>query len=1024
MKNVKRQLPNLLKSVSVILLYCTCLQMVLVSPVVAQQSKHTVTGRVISSESGDGLAGVSVLEKGTKNGTITDNNGRYTLDVPKTGVLVFSIIGHEKQDVDLRGRSSVDVVMVPNVSAFNEVVVVGYGVQKRETLTGSIASIKGQVLEASPSPSLSNSLAGRLPGLVALNRSGEPGNDIASLLIRGSSTLGSTKPLIVIDGVPGREGISQINPRDIESVSILKDASAAIYGARAANGAILITTKRGLVGKPNISYSFNQGISVPTRIPKYADAATLAQFQNEQLAMQGQALKYTDDEIQKFRDGSDPLRYPNTDWVKSAIKDYTPVSQHSLSARGGTEVVRYFLSGNYSNQEGMFKDGTTNFKVLGGRSNVDVNITNNFKVALDISFQQQDRTLPGVGTGDILNAMWRNYPYLLDVFPNGLPGDGIERGDNPKVMASDESGYQSRKRNLYQTMVSFDYKVKQVPGLGFDGFVAYDKQHDFEKQFKKPYYLYSYDAASDTYNKNKSRYTSNPELTEKYTLDYNLTTNIKVKYQNTFDKHHLNAFAAMEFAEEKSDNFSASRRNFISTAIDQLFAGEEVNQVTSGGASEFARMNYLGRVSYEYAEKYLFDLNVRFDGTSAFPEDKRWGFFPGISVGWRMSEEGFIKQNAKFIDNLKIRGSWGKMGNDAVDPFQYLASYEFTGGYFLGGDRSPVKGVTQGVEPNRNITWEVANTFNVGLDADLWDGRFGVTVDVFKTRRSNILTERNASVPDYTGLDLPNENIGIVENKGFEIELRHRSKIGNVNYSISPNVSFARNKIIDIDEAQNAQIWQMRTGHPIGADLYYIPIGIYRSQEEIDNSPHPSGTTVNDLQYKDVNEDGKIDNKDRKRLNKTNTPEIIFGTQISVGYQGFDMAILLQGQANAWRDYWIPQGLFGNVLEEMVKNRPTAKNPNSKYPNITYDNSQVSAFDSEFWLRDASFLRLKSLELGYRLPSGILNKVGIKDFRIYVNAFNMFTIDKLKWFDPEGDQDRGQFYPQNKIFNLGFNITL
>lgn len=1004
------------------LLVFLLLQMVVMGSALAQSI--TVNGRVTSPDGG--LPGANVLEKGTTNAAITNSSGQYSIKVSGNAVLVFSYVGFLSESISVGGRSTLDVELQDDVRALSELVVVGYGAQEKKTVTGSIVTVQGKTLEQTPAVSLSNSFAGRLPGLQALNRSGEPGRDVAQLLIRGKSTLGtsaaSTAPLIVIDGVPGREGFDQIDPRDVESVSILKDASASIYGARAANGVIIITTKRGASGKPSISYSFNQGFTTPTRIPDYADSETLARFQNDQLQAQGQAPRYTDDQIQKFRDGSDPLNYPNTDWTGASLKNVSTQSRHSLSVRGGTEAVRYFVSGNFANQEGIFKDGINNYNVLGGRSNIDITVTKNLNVSLDLSFQQQNRTFPGINSADIIKAMWRNYPYLVDTYPNGLPGDGVERGDNPTVMASDKAGYRKSKTDIYQTRLSFDLSIPQVDGLGIDGFVAFDKNSEQSKEFNKPYKVYSYNGANDTYTANPARFYSQPQLTERLDYGSNLIGHLKLKYAKTFNDHRINSFVAMELADNRTNYFSAQRKNFISTAIDQLYAGGEANQVTDGSTNEFARKNFFGRISYDLKGKYLVDLNVRYDGSSAFPKDNRWGLFPGISVGWLASNEVFLKNDV--MNYLKFRLSWGKMGNDAIDAFQYLSTYSFTNGYFLGDGKVLNKGLRQNVAPNPNITWEVAQTTNAGLDAEFWDGLLGITLDIFKTRRSNILTARDASVPTYTGLKLPLENIGVVENKGFEIELSHRKTVGAFNYSIRPNMSFARNKVIDIDEPENVPEWQRRTGHNINSGLYLIPLGIYRSKDAIDNSPHVPNTIVNDLQYQDVDNDGKINSLDRIRLDKSSIPEIIFGTQIAAGYRNFDLGILLQGQTNAWRYYWFPQGLFGNVMQEMADNRPTADNPNSKYPNLTYDASQVSAQTSEFWLKDASFLRLKNVEIGYTIPSTVVKKIGIAGARLYINGFNILTLDKLKWFDPEGDADRGSFYPQNKIFNAGISITL
>lgn len=984
---------------------------------------------LVQDENGIFIPGVSVVLKGTSTGVNTDVDGNYSISISGNDVLAFSFIGYVSQEIAVQGRTVIDVVLLLESKLLEEVVVVGYGTQSKRNITGAIVDVKGEIIQKSPSISVTNSFAGRLPGVVALNRSGEPGNDIAQLLIRGRSTLGSTGPLIVIDGVAEREGLNQIDPRDIESVSVLKDASAAIYGSRAANGVIIITTKRGMMGKPTVNYTFNQGINQPTRIPDYADAVTLAEFTNEQLVAQGQLPKYSAEVIEKFRNGTDPMNYPNTDWIKSTLKDFSTQSQNNLSIKGGTDAFKYYVSGSYSNQEGIFKNGITNSKSKGVRVNTDSYITENIKVSLDISTQEQNNKYPvgsanSTATSSIVESMYRNFPFLVDIYPNGLYGTGFVDNANPLAMAAGEAGYRDSKIYLNQIKTSFNINVAQVEGLGLDGFIAYDKTQNKSKTFQKPYLTYIYLAATDTYKANIAGGISSPQLTEQYNFSSILILNAKIKYDRTLGDHRINSFVAIEQTTNKSDYFSAFRKNYLAAEIDQLFAGGSAEQVTAGSASEFARRNFFGRLGYGYKGKYLVDFSLRYDGSSAFPKDKRWGLFPGVSVGWILSDEEFFKKSFGFINNLKIRGSWGKMGNDAIAAFQYLANYTFTTGALFGQPNLLVTGLSQSVEPNPNITWEVANTTNIGLDAQLWSGLFSITFDAFESRRTNILTRRNASIPVFTGLNLPLENIGTVENKGFELALTHSKRTGNFNYSIGGNIAYARNTIIDIDEPTNITEWQLQTGHSMGTGLYYITKGIYRTQEDIDASPRPAGTRIGDLQYEDTNSDGIIDSKDRVRLDKTNTPEITFGVNAALGYKNFDLNIFLQGQGNAWQYYFIPQGLFGNVLTEMVNNRPTPDNPNSKYPNLAYDESQVSALQSDFWLRNTNYIRLKNVELGYELPKNVVEKIGIKGLRFYINGFNLLTIDKLKWFDPEGATSRGANIPQNKIYNFGFNITL
>jgi len=988
------------------------------------QQQIMVSGLVTDASTGEALPGVNIVVSGTTIGTITDVSGNYSLQVPSSSVtLQFSFIGYITQEAALGGRTTINVSLEADVAQLSEVVVIGYGTQRKETLTGSVTQQRGEELKRTPALTLSNTLSGMFTGLKTINLSGAPGDDVSSVLIRGESTLGNTSPLIVIDGVAERDGLNQIDPRDIESISILKDASAAIYGARAANGVIIVTTKRGVTGKPSMSYNFNQGFSSPTRIPDFTNSWDLAQFQNEQLQLFGQPAKWTAEEIQKFRDGSDPLNYPNIDYHDAMIKKTSLQSRHNLSVRGGTNNIKYFISGNYSNQESMFKYGDNNFQTIGARTNVDANVSDRLMVSLDLAFLQTMNNAPGEDYNSIASATFNAYPYQHMFYPNGLPGDGVRgEGDNPALMAS-ESGYENTKVNRYQTKFSFKYDIP-VQGFSLDGYLAYDMNNNFRKQFLKPWDVYIYNPSTEAYNQVRASRSSRTELLEQYNLSTSIIGNLKLNYELVgVENHKLSAFIAGEIAEDKSDWFNAERRNFTSTAVDQIFAGDPAQQFTDGNASENGRMNLFGRISEVYKDRYLLDINLRYDGSTAFPKGKRWGFFPGVSIGWILSEESFIKNKLSFMDHLKIRGSYGIMGNDRIDPYQFLRTYQFTTGQLFGTGRTQFTGLSQNVEPNPNITWEVAKTSNIGLDAVLWKGLLGITFDAFYTERSNILTQRNATIPQFTGLKLPEENIGIVNNKGFEIELSHRNRIGDFGYSVSANMSYAKNKVVFTDEPEGVLDWQREEGMAMGSNLNLVVLGIYRTQSEIDNSPHWPGTKVNDLQYKDIDLNGVIDNNDRVRQNKTNIPEFTLGTNIRMDYKNFDMSMLWQGAARVWHRIWLPQGVFGNVLQDMFDNRPWEGNPNSEYPNITYDKAQVSALDSEFNMRDASYLRLKNLEFGYNLSNNTLQKLRIADLRIYMNGFNLITIDKIKWFDPEGDDDRGQFYPQNKIFNVGLSIT-
>jgi len=575
----------------------------------AQEGKM-VAGIVTDGSTNSSLPGVNISVKGTTIGTSTGSEGDYSLTVPSLrDTLVFSFIGYQTRELPINGRTEINIQLLQQTVAGEELVVVGYGTQKKTTLTGSVSDIEGTTLEKSPSISLTNTFSGKLPGLVAQNRSGEPGENFANLLIRGRSTLGNNDPLIVIDGVPGREGLNNINPNDVASISVLKDASAAIYGARAANGVILVTTKRGVEGKPTISYSANQGFIQPTRMPEMADAATYADFLNYQAELNNEAIPYTQEDIEKYRNGSSPLTHPNTDWVDASIKDFSTQSRQNLSVSGGSDAIRYFISGNYLNQESIFKNGIHNYNVMGGRANIDATISDDLTVSVDFSVSEQNQKRPQHQTRKIVEYTFRNYPNTHDFFPtNGLPSAGS--GDrNTAILGGNISGYRNEKTNLYQTSVSFEYDIPFVDGLGLESRISYDKEHIDYKEWATGWTLYNYNPDTDSYPAVHYGPTA-PQLTERNDFRSFVNGNIRLTYQKGFADHQINTFIAMEQTEEKSNFLEAYRRDFTSDAVDQIFAGSTNNMQTDGSETRFARRNFFGRVSYNFDEKYLIDFNA------------------------------------------------------------------------------------------------------------------------------------------------------------------------------------------------------------------------------------------------------------------------------------------------------------------------------------------------------------------------------------------------------------------------------
>ncbi len=1001
----------------------------------AQQLK--ITGNVTDAATDEPLLGVNVYVEGTTVGTTTDLNGSYTIEVPNTETtLVYSYIGYVAEKIQVTGQTVINVKLVPDVKSLDEIVVVGYGTQKKETLTGSVSNVSGKEVTKSPSPNVTSSLVGKLPGLTVNQRSGEPGRDDPRILIRGAGSFtfvddadpnkfwNSNGPLIVIDGVP-RDLMSRLNPDDIESISVLKDASAAIYGARAANGVILITTKKGKAGKPVFDFSFNSAFQHPTKVPKMLDAATYAEVYNEaDWYRQGRPDNYSPfysaDAIQKYRDGSDPVLYPNTNWMKEVLKPYSLQKRTSLQVTGGTETTRYLLSFATMNQNGDYRNSPSDYNQYNMRAKIDVDLNKNFTVGANINAIINNSTYTVAQTWiNFTNILVAN-PTLVARYPNGLIAPG-RLGENP--LLNDQRGYDKTEDNPLFSTFTATYKIPFVQGLKIDGSFNYDVRNQFEKVYNLPYTYYEYNVNTQEYDKKQGTGTSTVELTDTYRKWTTMLYNYRISYDRTFDKHHVAAMVGQEQQKNTYTWADAYRKNFVSPAIDQIDVGSTApeDKNNGGSATSSAYNNYFGRFNYDFGSKYLIEFLFRYDGSQIFPQGKRYGFFPAFSAGWRLSEEDFIKNNLPFVNQLKLRFSHGQIGNDRVDPYQYSQNYTFGQNYVFG--TNDVAGIYAGVMPNPNVTWEVSKKTDAGLEASLWNSLLGIDLTVWKEKRSNILAQRILSVPNTLGFSgLPDENIGESNNHGFELVLSHRNTINELVYNISGNVAFAKSKIVYMDETPNTEAYMNRTGHPIGAPLYYKADGIFHTQQELDAYPHASGTQVGDIKILDLNGDSIINTDDQFRFDYTATPQIVFGLNISVQYKSFDLSVFIQGQAKAYNydATFVNLGntTFDNGFVDRANNRWTVDNPNGTMPRA----DAYQAGNTTFFLYDATFVRLKTIELGYSLPKKWVSIVKFNDVRIYANAFNLLTWAKdIKWSDPE-ISGYSLYYPQQRMINLGVNV--
>ena len=1006
---------------------------------------NRISGKVLAEDNRSPLPGVNVIIKGTSVGTTTDAEGSFTLNTSEEDdVLVFSFIGYKTLEMPVGTQSSFEITLSQDIETLSEVIVVGYGETKKESLTSAITSVKGKELVKSPQPNLSNSFAGRFSGVVASTSTGEPGFDNARLLIRGQSTTGDNSPLIVIDGVANRlGGLERLDPNDIESVSVLKDASAAIYGAQAANGVILITTKRGTTATgPVFNFSYNQGIAKPTRLPEMADAPTYARILNEiqyyRSSTGGLNQIYSEDEIRKFGDGSDPINYPNSDWIDAVIKPFSLQDQQNLSISGGGTDVQYFVSLGRRHQNGIYKNTNLEFEQWNIRSNIDVNLTKNLRMGIDLSGRTEDRVFPTEGAGSIFRSTFRTYPTLPVYYPGGLPSPGIEAGLNPVVISTSAAGVDEQPRNVVNTLLSLDYKLPFAKGFSIKGFYAYDRIFESRKLFRTPWIVYTANNTTDPVTFDPvQRGPVTAELTQRHRNDLLSTANLSLNYEATLGVNYLKAFIAYEQNVQEAQWFETFRRGFLSPLIPEIDLGGSApeERTNSGNSERFTRRNYFGRISLDHDQRYLAEVQFRYDGSSKFMEGNQYGFFPSASVGWRISEESWFDVPA--IGNLKLRASYGLLGNDRIRAFQYLNTFNLrSANYVLDGTPVPTFGILQLANPE--ITWETARKLDIGIETNLFQ-RLTIELDYFSEQRTDLLIPRTGSIPWVSGIVnehqsgnpatpaaiIPDENIGEVRNRGVEAQVTYNYSVGGLNLTLGGNVTYNKSEVVFMDDAEGIPSYQEREGRPLGSQLLYRTIGIFKTEEDLSRYPVLPGNRPGDLIYEDVNMDGTITADDRVREELSNVPQVVYGFTATAGFRNFDLTILLQGQARAVQYVLTEAGEVGNYFNSWAENRWSPSNPEGTYPRVdvrTSSSINGSLYRNDFWLYNTSFMRIKNVELGYNFSPAAYEKLKLKGARVYVSAFNLATFSKVKDFDPEGQSESAQFYPQQQIFNAGVNL--
>ena len=1001
------------------------------APVMAQ---HMVSGEVLDADEGFSLPGVNIVVKGTQIGTATRSNGEFNLEVPSSDdILVISFVGYVQIEVPIEGRSEIVIPLDRSITSLDEVVVsVPYGTQTVATTTGSVSQISGASLDEIPSTNLTQSLQGTVAGLIGVTGNGSPGRDDSNLLIRGISTLGDNSPLIVIDGVPGRQGgLARLNPADIESVSVLKDASAAIYGSRAANGVILVRTKRGRSGKTQVSVNVERGYAQPSVIPDMVDAPTYMQMLNEVDVSRGNPERYTQEQIAAHSgDVSGRWDAFNTDWYDVALRDFADEIMANASVTGGSENFRYRVSLEGITEEGILVNTGVGYEQLGFRSNLDGDITENLSIAFNLHGRLENRDRPA-WTRNQDRAAWellqRGKPNEPAFWPNGLPGPAQEQGVNPVV--SSETGFDNRKNYFFQSSLSLGYEIPSVEGWSIEGTVAYDREFEDYKRWQQPWTLYN--CASPCSGEVDLIATSEgvpePRLWQEDFSEEDILLRATTLYEPSLGlDHNGSLLLGTEFQQSESNTLQLFRRFFLSDQITELFAGGSDQQNLSGFSDETARLNFFGRVNYNYQQKYLLELVARYDGSYIFPEGDRFGFFPSMSVGWRIGQEDWFQgATGGFFDRLKLRAAYGQTGNDSIEPYQFLSTFGFSGAPFAYGDGLGPRIAPTRV-PNEDITWEVATQFDVGLQGGILDERISFELTYFNHFREDILWFRNVAVPQTTGFSLPRENIAEVRSKGFEAEAAFSQQISdNVVIRAGANITFTNDEVEFFDEPENLLPYQQNTGQPWNTSLYYLTDGIWNDQAEIDANPSSPGARPGDIRFIDYNEDGVINGDDRVRLEENGLPDVIGAFNIGATMGQFDVNFLFQGAAKV-KQYVLSTavGEFGNYFQEYSEDRWTPENPDGTNPRA-WNRSEPywSRQANDFFLQDAKYLRLKSARIAYSLPTEWLNRLGGMDqAMIYLSGRNLLTFSPLEIMDPEIRNNAAQEYPNERAYTIGIQI--
>ena len=994
--------------------------------------KYKITGNV-ADNNGEPIIGASVVINGTKNGTVTDIDGNFTLvSTSETPTLNISYVGFDTQNIKVRPGQTIKVTLKENAQSLEELVVVGYGSQKKVNVIGSIATVDSKSLEARSASDVSNMLTGQMSGVTITQTSGNPGQDGGTIRVRGVGSFGATpSPLVLVDGMPG--SLSDITPDEIENISVLKDASsAAIYGSRAANGVVLVTTKRGKEGRTKVSYNGSVGFSKAAELPEMAHSYEYAKFYNIAAGTE----TYKPEDIQKYKDGSDPDNYADENYLDKLFGGHSFLTKHTLNVNGGNDRVQYMATVGYLHHDGLLENNYYN--KYNARLNLNAKITKDLSMGIRLNGMASDRHEPSTpgsldsgGYAGIMLAALR-YPGLLPSYmSDGSNGVGLKGSGTPVAWAEKCASFYRQDFDKFGGNVDLTYKP--IKGLTIKGIGGYKYSLQHVRHYRSEF------ATADGRTNGPSSLTDDMYRTVyktfQATADYNTTI---------AKKHAIDVLVGYTWEDENQRSVGGYRQKFPSNDVPYLTAGGADGQTNFGGGYDWAIQSIFGRLTYNYDERYLFEATMRYDGSSRFPTDSKYGFFPSAALGWRVSEEKFWKDSsvAKWFTNLKIKASTGVLGNNNIGNYPYQSVYTLGSNqnYVFGGVYTTGASITTYVDPN--LKWEKTRTSDIGIETGFFQNRLTFNATYYYRKTTDVLYKPSASYSSIFGLNLSQVNTGAVENKGWEFEIGYRDKVGSFNYWVNGNFSIIKNKVLTLGMGNVTQANGMVgngsnlfIGYPMQMYYGYKTDGVFLTDEEVgewhDQSAIAKGSKAGDIRYVDLDGDGKVTPKDMTYLGSS-IPKYNFGLSFGGDYKGFDFSVLLQGVAgvkgrlNEWAGFAFFQE--GNIqkwqMEECWNMNPTNRYP--KYPRLEIMSNAGSnnTLLSDFWILNASFVKVRNIQFGYKLPKNIISKAGISSMRAYISLDNPFSFDSYrKGWDPENTNNRGSYYPVMSSYTFGLTLA-